>query len=322
VGRIMRTRMTLILPVLALLIGELCLRHYHQRTARRALPMELRAETRVLSWDHIKDKRRIVCLGDSITYGEDLSAQQAFPAVLATLLSSSQDGSPVVVINAGIRGNTAVQGLDRVGRDVLWYQPDAVIIAFGWNDGRLGFWPLDPMRERQMLGERTAMERLDALLRHSHLWPTLRARGRRLLRRLGWTAGTTVFETEGDARPRVSHRGFEFALTGLIEAVRKGGCSAILLLTTTPVSQGFVEQLEPEWRARQLGVYAEYNQLARAAAIRYGVPLVDLYADFESADLPLLLAPDGIHLTAEGERRVAMRVQEAIVQNGLLDQRR
>jgi lysophospholipase L1-like esterase len=318
----MRACMTLIVPILALLVGELCLRHYHQHTARRALPMELRAETRALSWDKIKDKHRIVCLGDSITYGEDLGAQQTFPGVLAALMSASHNGSPVAVINSGIRGNTAVQGLERVARDVLWYQPDLVVIAFGWNDGRLGCWPLDPMREYQMLGERSLMERIDTVLRHSHLWLTGRARGRRALRRLGWTGGSVKINKEGDVQPRVSRSGFGLALSGLVEAIRKGGCSAVLLLTTTPVSQSFLDQVEPDWRATQLRVYAEYNHVTRAIAAQYRVPLVDLYADFASADLSLLLAGDGIHLTAEGEHRVAVRVQEAILQNDLLDQRR
>jgi len=43
----------------------------------------------------------------------------------------------IKIINSGIGGNTILDGLDRVEKDVLIYEPDFVIVNFGLNDGML-----------------------------------------------------------------------------------------------------------------------------------------------------------------------------------------
>ena len=77
--------------------------------------------------------RPIVCLGDSITEGYGASQQGAvdksksYPAFLQKKVS-------VPVVNAGISGNTAADGLARVNSDVLSKDPQMVIILLGGND--------------------------------------------------------------------------------------------------------------------------------------------------------------------------------------------
>lgn len=70
--------------------------------------------------------KTIVCLGDSITAGVGRGALPTFPDDLAHLL-----GTPV--INAGVPGDTAQEGLARVN-GVLAQQPWLVIIELGGND--------------------------------------------------------------------------------------------------------------------------------------------------------------------------------------------
>jgi len=316
---------------------------------RQRLPTELREETRALTWDEIKDKYRIVCFGDSITFGEDLPCEQAYPAVVADLLrqgyadkgvtyegdarekgthegyaqrKGTHQGCPydVVVVNAGICGHTSVQGLARLERDVLWYKPHVVLISFGLNDGKLGYWPLDPLRERQMHGERNLGGRVDAWLSHSHLWLTLRARTRRLLRTLGWHVQPAEIRIEGEPQPRVSHQGFGLAQERIVDHIRKNGGTALLLTTTTPVTEAFNAELGPAQHQRQLSIYDEYNRIIRDVASKRGVHLVDLHAIFTNharAELASLLAEDGVHLTSAGERLVALSVLQALEESGL-----
>lgn len=312
--------MVIFFVLLSLLVGELLLRVYHQQTLRQRLPAELREETRALTWDEIKDKYRIVCLGDSITYGEDLPYAQTYPAVLAYLLRQKYANLDVVVINSGVRGHTSVQGLARLKRDVLWYKPHVVLIAFGLNDGRLGYWPLDPIRERQMRGEPGWKGRVAALLQRSHLWLTLRARTRRLLRRLGWHEQLPEVRMEGAPQPRVSRKGFAIAQERLVEGIKKNGCTALFLMTTTPVTETFDAHLGPARHQRQLSIYDEYNHIIRETAAKHGVYLLDLRTIFSnySAEQSALLAEDGVHLTAGGERLVAQSVLQALEENGLL----
>lgn len=65
----------------------------------------------------------IVALGDSITSGQGLAPDQAWPAVM-----------PFEVHARGVPGDTTRLGLERFPRDVQELSPDIVIIQFGHND--------------------------------------------------------------------------------------------------------------------------------------------------------------------------------------------
>nr|WP_320016583.1 arylesterase [uncultured Desulfobacter sp.] len=70
---------------------------------------------------------RIVCFGDSLTFGTGASEGRDYPSVLEGLTG-------VEVINAGVPGNTTENALKRVDEDVLAYEPDVVLITLGGND--------------------------------------------------------------------------------------------------------------------------------------------------------------------------------------------
>ena len=309
-----------IISFLALLLAaELSLRVYHRHTIRAALPAELRGETRELAWADIRDKYRIVCFGDSITYGEDLSAAESYPAMLTALLHEAYPDLEVVVINAGMRGHTSVQGLARLQRDVLWYKPHVVLSAFGVNDANLGHWPLDPLRERRECGDASLVGHLLPVLRRSHLWLTLRGRTRRLLRKLRWQH-RPVLQTDTELQPRVSRRGFEIAQNLLATRIKRDGCQTLYMMTTTPVTDAFRPELDGETRQRQLRIHAEYNDVVRAVATKHGACLLDLAGIF-AVQQPLwrdtLVSADGVHLTAAGERLVAQSVMRTLEQSGV-----
>lgn len=67
----------------------------------------------------------IVCVGDSITYGQHLTDRtKPWPRLL------DYDN----VISVGVPGDTTRLGLERFPKDVQAYEPDTVIIQFGHND--------------------------------------------------------------------------------------------------------------------------------------------------------------------------------------------
>lgn len=79
--------------------------------------------------------KRIVFLGDSLTAGYGLDPTQAYPAVVGDLLK--ERGEEVIIINAGISGDTTAGGLRRLGW--LLRQPmDTLFIALGANDALRG----------------------------------------------------------------------------------------------------------------------------------------------------------------------------------------
>ncbi|MDF1535486.1 MAG: GDSL-type esterase/lipase family protein [bacterium] len=76
----------------------------------------------------------VVAFGDSIVEG--YNQPEGWPEMLARDLGARFGG--VEVINAGVAGNTAANGLARLQRDVLDRDPDLVLIAFGLNDMKDG----------------------------------------------------------------------------------------------------------------------------------------------------------------------------------------
>ena len=94
---------------------------------------------------------RIVSFGDSLTAGYGLPLRDAFPTRLQTALN--QAGREVVVINAGVSGDTTAGGLARIDW-LLADRPDLVIVELGANDALRGLPPeqtqdnLDTILER------------------------------------------------------------------------------------------------------------------------------------------------------------------------------
>lgn len=96
----------------------------------------------------------IMALGDSLTAGYGLPQDQSFPAQLEAALKAR--GHDVRVVNAGVSGDTALAGLQRLD----WAVPDdadAVIVELGANDALQG---LPPDRTKATLAK--IIERLQA----------------------------------------------------------------------------------------------------------------------------------------------------------------
>ena len=78
---------------------------------------------------------RVVFLGDSLTAGLGVDADEAFPAIVAETLR--RDGRAVDVVNAGVSGDTTAGGLRRLDWP-LRQKPDVVVVGLGGNDGLRG----------------------------------------------------------------------------------------------------------------------------------------------------------------------------------------
>jgi acyl-CoA thioesterase I len=97
---------------------------------------------------------KLVAFGDSLTAGYLLPADKGFTPVLEKALH--KDGFDVSVVNAGVSGNTAADGLARLD----WSVPegtDAVILELGANDMLQG---IDPAVTRKVLED--ILDRLTA----------------------------------------------------------------------------------------------------------------------------------------------------------------
>jgi len=104
---------------------------------------------------------KIVVLGDSLSAGLGLPAQAAFPARLAQALKAK--GYTVAIANAGVSGDTASGGLDRLD----WSVPegtDAVIVELGANDMLRGIDPAVTKAALDQILSRLARRHIPVLL--------------------------------------------------------------------------------------------------------------------------------------------------------------
>ena len=87
-----------------------------------------------------------VALGDSVTQGFQehnpsgslIYHEDVYHAKFRRLVHAHFPGTVLSVINAGVGGDTAQGGLERLQRDVLAFDPDLVTICFGLNDSGTG----------------------------------------------------------------------------------------------------------------------------------------------------------------------------------------
>lgn len=82
--------------------------------------------------------RRIICLGDSTTMGgAGASPYETYSKALQYLLRNTYGETSWEVINAGVSGYTTYQGLYLLRKVGLKYNPDILVIAYGYHDGML-----------------------------------------------------------------------------------------------------------------------------------------------------------------------------------------
>ena len=69
----------------------------------------------------------VLALGDSLTFGNGATPENAYPAVLAGITGWN-------VVNAGISGNTSSQALERLPELLVEHKPVLVLVCIGGND--------------------------------------------------------------------------------------------------------------------------------------------------------------------------------------------
>lgn len=103
----------------------------------------------------------LVALGDSLTQGYGLPPEQGFvPQLQAWLVA---EGADVVVLNAGVSGDTTAGGLARVDW-TLTPEVDAMIVNLGGNDLLRGIDPASSRRNLEAILQKAEARHLPVLL--------------------------------------------------------------------------------------------------------------------------------------------------------------
>ena len=105
-------------------------------------------------------RQKIVALGDSLTSGQGIGAELAYPALLQPRLDAA--GLEYTVVNAGVPGDTSTGALRRFER-ALEGDVRVLIVALGANDGLRGV-PIERLKENLSRIIETAQARGIAVL--------------------------------------------------------------------------------------------------------------------------------------------------------------
>ena len=90
-------------------------------------------------WLSSAQAQTLLVLGDSLSAGYQMPAEQSWPALLNE--KWQQQGGEHKLINASISGETTQGGLARLPALLEEHKPDWVLIELGGNDGLRGFAP-------------------------------------------------------------------------------------------------------------------------------------------------------------------------------------
>lgn len=84
--------------------------------------------------DKPADEFRILFVGDSVTFGYDLSDDQTLSARCCAALTGRSSRAAVRCVNAGVSGYTTWQELHYLEHDGLALRPDLIVLQFSLND--------------------------------------------------------------------------------------------------------------------------------------------------------------------------------------------
>ena len=226
---------------------------------------------------------RMICYGDSNTEGP---IRGAWPEALQHLLAErlSGGGRRYTVLNAGVAGYSSYQGLRRFRDEAGTYDPDVIVVAFGWNDlpAAIG------VPDKAFRLPAPAHLFLERLLLHYHLYRAIKYY-------LGTRARPSPPAVE--APPRVSLDDYIQNLHGFLDEGRRHGMAAVFL--TRPHRRSAEETAQdPTWM-RNLPVY---NRALLAFAKEQGAVAIDMQRLLSNHQEWFA---DECHLTAEGHQRMA-----------------
>lgn len=250
---------------------------------------------------------RILCLGDSCTWGTGVRVADSYPQLLESMLARAYHDRVVEVWNGGVPGWSSDQGVTRLERDGPWLRPTVVIVAFGINDAR--HWDLARHHERGhglCRSDREVRARLSAPLSRARRILDRFALGRLLARALPDRVQEPDPSDQGGVR--VPDRDYRENLRAMAAQARALGAAPFFVVW--PIRW----QIEPA-EGRDLDPATSYQVAMLEVAGELGVPVLDLVEEFRDARE---LFVDSVHMNEAGCRRVATAIGERLHGLGML----
>lgn len=242
---------------------------------------------------------RIVCLGDSTTFGVwrngpwSTSFELSYADVLRDLLAE-RGLARVEVVNAGVLGYSSANGVRQLLARVLPLGPDVVTVRYGNNDHLLD------------LGEHARFLRDQGFVRVMRLLPTslldwqLVALGSHAYRARSSPA-------KGPRRRRLTPEEFAWNLRQIVEIARTAGARVLLLdfpyrvITRRPHDEQFPSPFTDARSLEELyEIHEAYQGVVRAVARETATPILETEVAFRTAPVDVFTDWDLSHPNRAG----------------------
>jgi len=269
-------------------------------------------------------ERRVLCMGDSCTFGQSVGPQGTYAAALQRLL-----GAKVRVINGGVNGYSSCQGLQWFRRIAPRIAPDVVTVFYGWNDHWLS---RIAGPDKTMAG--STLERVRCVLSRSRVFEfgvlgchALRSTANIPFLEEKPAAPAQPTQSPAPARPRelrVSLEDYAANLREFVTWCKANRAHAVLLtapnyldLTDAATLPDSAYQVTDKTSVAGLrSLHRSYNAAVRRVAREEGASLVDLCRVYAHTGDPAkcFAGPprDFVHPSAYGFRLIAQALADAI----------
>jgi lysophospholipase L1-like esterase len=184
---------------------------------------------------------RVLCLGESSTFGAKVAQDEIYASVLQRLLDARGDGAAYEVLNAGTSGYSLVQSWQYLLHHGLELEPDVVVLYHGYNDFLLRSFVSQRVGEGagEESGGPTDLELVEARSRwpaRLGAWLVARSRALRVLARLRQPtppSSAPVAETlaaGADPRTRVPRKDRLRALSEILALTRARSIGLLIVV--------------------------------------------------------------------------------------------
>jgi lysophospholipase L1-like esterase len=268
---------------------------------------------------------RILCLGDSVTFGYRLEEPQTFVAQLEALLNKHYEMPHFQVINAGIDGYSTFQEFHFLKKRGLALQPDLILVCFVLNDVTEQFRTMASLGgagHYAGAGRKSLARSVVHLLNKSAvytavklLYVKLEGMRRARLQQIGnwrYRSLDDIFN-EGELfrsplRPEIE-AAWEYTKTQVLQLSQLARDNGIPVLVFVPPYAGQVEQN---------GLGMEPQQVLARFCLRHRIPFYDLSSGFLASPNPEALFLDGGHYNPDGSRLIAQMLFQKLAANDTL----
>jgi lysophospholipase L1-like esterase len=235
-------------------------------------------------------RRRVVCFGDSITFGYGVGDTETYPYLVGQRLAAKGGEA----VNAGVTGYTSHQVLGLARRLLPALEAEVATFCVGWNDAGTR-----PMDDREYARRVRASMSVEGILDRIALFSTAKA---------AYLRSGLVARDAGARRPRVAPLDYVENLRSMVEECRRLGVRPVFIALPRRRRPG-----EPPF-------VSPYPDLQREAARGLGVPLLVVPDLASGPDQPVNAGDflDTLHLSTAGNARMAANIVDQLVALGLI----